>query len=155
MYLSEYEYQALMLSLKVAGFAILWLIPIGGSRCFSSIRMLRSSELRRSRKPTVRSEWSKAAERSASLWPKSSWSASPEMDVKQSHHITKAWLEKKVFLASGADFGSDKPGWFRIVFAHEDHYLQEGLTRITAALEAAWVLQSILSNAVVACFSSQ
>ncbi|EDK26230.1 molybdate ABC transporter permease protein [Vibrionales bacterium SWAT-3] len=29
MYLSEYEYQALMLSLKVAGFAILWLIPIG------------------------------------------------------------------------------------------------------------------------------
>ncbi|WP_373953518.1 molybdate ABC transporter permease subunit [Vibrio pomeroyi] len=28
-YLSEYEYQALMLSLKVAGFAILWLIPIG------------------------------------------------------------------------------------------------------------------------------
>lgn len=29
MYLSEYEYQALMLSLKVAGFATLWLIPIG------------------------------------------------------------------------------------------------------------------------------
>ncbi|MGB1319849.1 MAG: molybdate ABC transporter permease subunit [Vibrio gallaecicus] len=29
MYLSEYEYQALLLSLKVAGFAILWLIPIG------------------------------------------------------------------------------------------------------------------------------
>ena len=29
MYLSEYEYQALVLSLKVAGFAILWLIPIG------------------------------------------------------------------------------------------------------------------------------
>ncbi|EXA31197.1 hypothetical protein FOVG_17515 [Fusarium oxysporum f. sp. pisi HDV247] len=61
----------------------------------------------------------------------------PEMDVKQSHHITKALLEKKVFLASGADFGSEKPGWFRIVFAHEDHYLQEGLTRIIAALEAA------------------
>ena len=29
MYLSEYEYQALVLSLKVAGFTILWLIPIG------------------------------------------------------------------------------------------------------------------------------
>ena len=29
MYLSEYEYQALVLSLRVAGFAILWLIPIG------------------------------------------------------------------------------------------------------------------------------
>jgi molybdate transport system permease protein len=29
MFLSEYEYQALMLSLKVAGFAILWLIPTG------------------------------------------------------------------------------------------------------------------------------
>ncbi|WP_100753893.1 molybdate ABC transporter permease subunit [Vibrio salilacus] len=27
--LSEYEYQALMLSLKVAGYALLWLIPIG------------------------------------------------------------------------------------------------------------------------------
>ncbi|RKK91843.1 hypothetical protein BFJ68_g16095 [Fusarium oxysporum] len=60
-----------------------------------------------------------------------------EMYVKQSHHITKALLEKKVFLASGADFGSEKPGWFRIVFAHEDHYLQEVLTRIIAALEAA------------------
>lgn len=29
MYLSEYESQALVLSLKVAGFSILWLIPIG------------------------------------------------------------------------------------------------------------------------------
>ena len=28
-YLSDYEYQALLLSLKVAGFAILWLVPIG------------------------------------------------------------------------------------------------------------------------------
>ncbi|MDK9738082.1 molybdate ABC transporter permease subunit [Vibrio sp. D404a] len=28
-YLSDYEYQALLLSLKVAGFAIIWLIPIG------------------------------------------------------------------------------------------------------------------------------
>lgn len=28
-YLSDYEYQALLLSIKVAGFAILWLIPIG------------------------------------------------------------------------------------------------------------------------------
>jgi molybdate transport system permease protein len=28
-YLSDYEYQALLLSLKVSGFAILWLVPIG------------------------------------------------------------------------------------------------------------------------------
>ncbi|MDK9758891.1 molybdate ABC transporter permease subunit, partial [Vibrio sp. D173a] len=28
-YLSDYEYQALLLSFKVAGFAIIWLIPIG------------------------------------------------------------------------------------------------------------------------------
>ncbi|KAL4723227.1 hypothetical protein ACLX1H_009717 [Fusarium chlamydosporum] len=29
-------------------------------------------------------------------------------------------MEKKVFLASGKAFGSEKPGWFRIVFSHVD-----------------------------------
>lgn len=59
------------------------------------------------------------------------------MDVEHARDkITRALLEKRVFLASGQDFGAEKPGWFRIVFAHEDYYLQEGLSRIIAALRA-------------------
>ncbi|KAM0249233.1 hypothetical protein ACHAP5_002885 [Fusarium lateritium] len=45
-------------------------------------------------------------------------------------------LAHKVFLARGADFGSDVPGWFRIVFAHEETYLLLGLGRVVEAVEA-------------------
>lgn len=45
-------------------------------------------------------------------------------------------LVHKIFLARGADFGSDVPGWFRIVFAHEKAYLLLGLGRIVEAIEA-------------------
>ncbi|CVL06302.1 related to 1-aminocyclopropane-1-carboxylate synthase [Fusarium mangiferae] len=45
-------------------------------------------------------------------------------------------LQHKIFLALGADFGSDVPGWFRIVFAHEATYLKLGLERMTKAIEA-------------------
>lgn len=43
-------------------------------------------------------------------------------------------MEKKVFLASGKAFGSEKPGWFRIVFSHVDEYLDLGLERVMDAL---------------------
>lgn len=49
--------------------------------------------------------------------------------------VTEALTAKKVFLASGVGFGSEQPGWFRIVFSHKDRYLFEGLDRIVAALE--------------------
>ncbi|KAM0330786.1 hypothetical protein ACHAQA_003740 [Verticillium albo-atrum] len=45
-------------------------------------------------------------------------------------------LRHKLFLASGKSFGSERPGWFRVVFSHEKPYLEEGLRRIVAALEA-------------------
>lgn len=48
--------------------------------------------------------------------------------------VMKLLLEKKVFIASGAAFGSEKPGWFRIVFSQQRDVLEEGLRRIMAVL---------------------
>jgi aspartate/methionine/tyrosine aminotransferase len=48
--------------------------------------------------------------------------------------VNDALLRNRVFLASGVKFGSEKPGWFRIVFSQERSYLDEGLKRIVAAL---------------------
>jgi bifunctional pyridoxal-dependent enzyme with beta-cystathionase and maltose regulon repressor activities len=44
-------------------------------------------------------------------------------------------IERRVFLASGKAFGSEKPGWFRIVFSHPDEYLDLGLQRVMEALQ--------------------
>ncbi|KAM5476028.1 hypothetical protein MauCBS54593_000711 [Microsporum audouinii] len=41
---------------------------------------------------------------------------------------------KRVFLADGTAFGSEKPGWFRIVFSHPRPFLDEALGRIMAAI---------------------
>ncbi|PTB66861.1 PLP-dependent transferase [Trichoderma citrinoviride] len=56
----------------------------------------------------------------------------PEADVDQA--VMDALLRHKVFLASGLRFGSEKLGWFRIVFSHDKEYLDEGLRRIVAAV---------------------
>lgn len=45
-----------------------------------------------------------------------------------------ALLRERVFLASGVQFGSEKPGWFRIVFSQKREYLDMGLQRIVAAI---------------------
>lgn len=45
-----------------------------------------------------------------------------------------ALLEQKVFLASGVQFGSERPGWFRIVFSQNEKLLHLGLSRIEKAL---------------------
>jgi len=50
--------------------------------------------------------------------------------------LQENFLKHKIFLALGADFGSDVPGWFRIVFAHEKTYLHLGLERMIKAIEA-------------------
>jgi aspartate/methionine/tyrosine aminotransferase len=44
-------------------------------------------------------------------------------------------LQEKVFLASGALFGSEKDGWFRIVFTQPRDYLERALKRIVKAVE--------------------
>jgi aspartate/methionine/tyrosine aminotransferase len=43
-------------------------------------------------------------------------------------------LTHKIFLASGEAFGSEKEGYFRIVFSQPRAYLEEGLRRIVVAL---------------------
>lgn len=48
--------------------------------------------------------------------------------------IQDALLSEKVFLASGTAFGSERPGWFRIVFSQDERILREGLRRIEKAL---------------------
>ncbi|EAW15656.1 putative aminotransferase, classes I and II family [Aspergillus fischeri NRRL 181] len=48
--------------------------------------------------------------------------------------IMQKLLDKKVFLASGTSFGSEKPGWFRVVFAHPLPYLEEAMKRILLAV---------------------
>ncbi|CAJ0554417.1 Ff.00g129300.m01.CDS01 [Fusarium sp. VM40] len=49
--------------------------------------------------------------------------------------LQETLLAHKIFLARGADFGSDGPGWFRIVFAHEKAYLLLGLGRVVEAVD--------------------
>ncbi|GJC96123.1 ACC synthase [Colletotrichum higginsianum IMI 349063] len=59
----------------------------------------------------------------------------PEREVGDvTAEVMGALLEKKVFLASGKLFGSEQPGWFRIVFSNEKEVVSEGLRRIAAVL---------------------
>lgn len=48
--------------------------------------------------------------------------------------VMDALLDEKIFLAAGPVFGSEKPGWFRIVFSQNQQILLEGLKRIEKAL---------------------
>jgi aspartate/methionine/tyrosine aminotransferase len=49
--------------------------------------------------------------------------------------IMSKLLAQKVFLASGEAFGSERPGWFRIVFSHPKEYLENGLRRVLKVIE--------------------
>ncbi|RAL09383.1 putative aminotransferase [Aspergillus homomorphus CBS 101889] len=49
--------------------------------------------------------------------------------------VMQRLLQKKVFLASGALFGSERDGWFRVVFTHPVEFLETAFGRIVAALE--------------------
>ncbi|KAJ6114603.1 hypothetical protein N7486_000381 [Penicillium sp. IBT 16267x] len=61
----------------------------------------------------------------------------PEIQVNDEvgEEVMQRLLEHKVFLASGSLFGSEKDGWFRIVFSHPPNYLDEALDRIVSALQ--------------------
>ncbi|KAF9877983.1 hypothetical protein CkaCkLH20_04559 [Colletotrichum karsti] len=48
--------------------------------------------------------------------------------------VMRALLDNKVFIASGNQFGSEQPGWFRIVFSNNKDLLVEGLKRIVEAI---------------------
>lgn len=56
------------------------------------------------------------------------------ISFERDDEIMQYLLHRKVFLASGKVFGSEKPGWFRIVFSQPDSALKEGLRRIIRAL---------------------
>lgn len=49
--------------------------------------------------------------------------------------MTDTLLKNKIFVAAGSDFGTDVSGWFRIVFAHQENYLLEGLERMNRAIQ--------------------
>jgi aspartate/methionine/tyrosine aminotransferase len=49
--------------------------------------------------------------------------------------IMSKLLAQKVFLARGERFGSERPGWFRIVFSLPKEYLENGLGRVLKAIE--------------------
>lgn len=46
------------------------------------------------------------------------------------------FLEHKVYIYSGKDFGSERPGWFRIVFSQNEIQLETGLRRVMDALRS-------------------
>jgi aspartate/methionine/tyrosine aminotransferase len=48
--------------------------------------------------------------------------------------VMKALLQQKVFLGAGDGFGSERPGWFRIVFTQRRDFLDAGLRRTLAAV---------------------
>jgi 1-aminocyclopropane-1-carboxylate synthase len=54
--------------------------------------------------------------------------------VDMTQDIMERLLEQKVFLASGNAFGSEEPGWFRIMTAQPMEYLEEALRRIKVAI---------------------
>ncbi|PYI01150.1 PLP-dependent transferase [Aspergillus sclerotiicarbonarius CBS 121057] len=57
-----------------------------------------------------------------------------ELGDEISEKVMQLLLQRRVFLASGFLFGSEKSGWFRIVFTHPKEYLEEALRRIVLAL---------------------
>ena len=61
-------------------------------------------------------------------------SRNPEAVVDVDEEVMQALLKNRVFLASGKNFGSEVPGWFRIVFSQDEGYLREGLGRIMKAM---------------------
>ena len=59
--------------------------------------------------------------------------AHPTPEDQLDQVVMDALLRERVFLAAGAQFGSEKPGWFRIVFSQQPEYLDLGLDRIISA----------------------
>lgn len=51
--------------------------------------------------------------------------------------VMERLLRHKVFIASGAAFGAEEPGWFRIVFSQPRDYLDRALGLIIAAIDTA------------------
>jgi bifunctional pyridoxal-dependent enzyme with beta-cystathionase and maltose regulon repressor activities len=55
--------------------------------------------------------------------------------IEMSKEITAKLMAQKVFCAAGESYGTEKPGWFRIIFTQPRPVLEEGLNRIAKALD--------------------
>ncbi|KAK9516887.1 hypothetical protein VZT92_024795 [Zoarces viviparus] len=58
-----------------------------------------------------------------------------ESTFEEELSLWRRFLRHKVVLSCGQAFSCSTPGWFRIVFAHQQHHLQLGLKRIKEALK--------------------
>ncbi|KAK1849664.1 ACC synthase [Colletotrichum chrysophilum] len=57
-------------------------------------------------------------------------------DKELDDFLIKLFLDHKVYVSSGKDFGSERAGWFRIVFSQDEVQLLTGLERVAAALKS-------------------
>lgn len=55
--------------------------------------------------------------------------------------------KERVYIATGAIYASEEPGWFRMVFAHPQNVLEEGLNRMLRAIQSR---QCLIQEADVA-----
>ena len=60
----------------------------------------------------------------------------PRQQSKINLDIVARLYKQRVYLASGDAFGSERPGWFRIIFAHHQDIILEGLSRLKLAIES-------------------
>jgi 1-aminocyclopropane-1-carboxylate synthase len=49
--------------------------------------------------------------------------------IESEQQLAGKFLKAGVFLASGGEFNSEVPGYFRVVFSHEWEVVHEGLQR--------------------------
>jgi len=68
----------------------------------------------------------------------------PGMELNNDKDITEAimasLLRHKIFLVDGTSSGSERSGWFRVVFSHSQDLVEVGMQRVIAALEDDAVL---------------
>lgn len=57
-----------------------------------------------------------------------------EWGTKLTDVIFQKLLDNKVYVAHGTAYGSEKPGWFRLVFSHPLPWLEEAMARIIRAI---------------------
>lgn len=60
-----------------------------------------------------------------------------EASFEEELSLWRCFLRHKVLLSCGQAFSCSTPGWFRIVFADQQHHLQLGMKRIQKALKEA------------------
>lgn len=78
----------------------------------------------------------------------------PRQQSKVNLDIVARLYKQKIYLASGDAFGSERSGWFRIIFAHPENIIREGLSRLKLAIESgpAEGYPSVAAMCLCLCF---